>query len=191
MTLKDVERRHEDRLKIVCSIMSASRIAEIQPTVMASTLVQELEAERTNDLQLVTEFQPAPGIPNTCKGVSSNHANLISAQEAKAALRAAQGMLNRPIAKDVIRSGQETPKATQTPLTSMEEVDKIYRENQDRFIEENSKSKIPNPSYRSIMEDAIRCGAVMPKTTQTPITSLEELDNLYQQIREQFIKEHP
>jgi hypothetical protein len=31
----------------------------------------------------------------------------------------------------------------------------------------------------------------MPKTTQTPITSLEELDNLYQQIREQFIKEHP
>jgi len=196
MTLKDVERRHEDRLKIVCSIMSASRIAEIQPTVMASTLVQELEAERTKDLQLVTQFTATAMPGGTVYGPQTH--TQISSSEAEAALRGPKTATDIPTAHyrsiydgNVIRSSQETPKATQEPLTSMEEIDKIYRENQDRFIEENSKSKIPNPSYRSIMEDAIRCGAVMPKTTQTPITSLEELDNLYQQIREQFIKEHP
>jgi hypothetical protein len=131
MTLKDVQRRHEDRLTLLHTIVRRSyetpadalqHDADGRFVKLASRLINDLESERTKDLKT----------------------NQISAQEAEAALRG--------------------------PKTA---------------------SEMRNPSYRSIMEDAIRCGAAMPKTTPTPITSLEELDNLCQQIREQFIKEHP
>lgn len=144
MTLKDVQRRHETRERIVHSIIRVSQNNSTIKMSLVSELTEQLEVYRKIDLQLITEFQSAQEILNPCKGVGSNPSNLISTKEAEAAL--------------------------QGPKTATD---------------------IPTAHYRSIMEDAIRCGAAMPKTTQTPITSLEELDNLYQQIREQFIKENP
>lgn len=112
MTLKDVERRHETRERILHSIIRISQNSSTIKMSVVSELTEQLEGYREIDLKLITQFQSAQGIPNPCKGVGSNHSNLISAQEAETALRAAQGMLNRHSAQEIRLKDSHFPLGT-------------------------------------------------------------------------------
>lgn len=63
MTLKDVERRHETRQRILQSIIRVSQNNSIIKMSVVADLTDQLEVYRNIDLKLVTESQPAQENP--------------------------------------------------------------------------------------------------------------------------------